>query len=926
MENKKQFVVIPPLSEPLKKLNEVLEGVAVDENMEISIIDDLKELSQFVGSAGQCLLAFSNAKKCATFLQDNKIVLAKNHTKVILLTPKEIPAKTLLKFTKIGLTESILENSPPKTLLYKVKLLLRSIKSNIKPEEKERVVKSLLDTNAIINNTEEVAVEKASTTEEESVNYLAEERAKVTIEKDEETLDYLDNLKGKNSLQEEAIETHWRSKQKREGFTLDGEKESATSRIENTDDNTIDNYYRGKKKNNSLNLDPIDVDLYGKKIKPDDVEYNEEEKQKKQTNELDIASASSERTKYVQAEEEGYSLKNDSKKLDLDQFEEDNIEKVQRIEEDPLERKRRELLELDELIEAAKKRQAQAEKDDLGGYYKGKLSKTGEVEELEDNSIDKKEYDNSELELEEKREKLNLMDGEDDSRRGSDEEVDDHEKAKTKAKSDNIVENMSSDKGSTDKIDTYMRSEIDVDSSKNLATNEIDKQDAKKENEEVNDDDDNKRKIDLQNLNAIDLELEKEKSKNDDVSQRDRDNLGLEVENKENQLNRSTLDPAEEEKELNSRKKESNLSPLDEEVDRQKEKLSIEDEEESALRKLKQTDIDLDQNSGNQTHTGKVDKIDTFYRGGDRKKTEHDWDNLNDRGNNINLNLQKAARLEGETLKNNKFKDAGEQTIDYRKLKEEFDAISRGEGSASGDESSIARQNGLNDSDDEGTFKVVEVNSKGFEFGIKVVNLLYQKETKPIDIYKCVADEIAKQHKAYSVFYTYKTSEKKHIEIYDSFSNSSTPLMNDELKAWWHEHKKEENIFNDYFSKSMTTWICREISEKNSSNGFWEDVELPSWAQNELTTKKVELVFPYFDGIDRMGIALLFFPNGINPKDDKAIEVTLEMARSALLESIQRKLTPVINVEKKSEEEIESKDKGGIKNIFSGLFGRNKAS
>ena len=117
------------MSEALKKLNEVLEGISTDENMEISIIDDLKEFSQFLGTTGQCLILCSNAKKCVTFLQENKSIIAKHNCKTILFTSVEIPVKTLTKFTKIGLTESILESSPPKTFLYKVMLLRRSSKT-----------------------------------------------------------------------------------------------------------------------------------------------------------------------------------------------------------------------------------------------------------------------------------------------------------------------------------------------------------------------------------------------------------------------------------------------------------------------------------------------------------------------------------------------------------------------------------------------------------------------------------------------------------------------------------------------------------------------------------------------------------------------------------------------------------------------------
>jgi hypothetical protein len=229
MENKKQLIIIPPMSEPLKKLNEVLEAVANDENIEISIIDDQKELAQFLGSSSQCLLAFANPKKCATFLQDNKLIIARNHSKVILLTPEEIPAKTLMKFSKIGLTESILETAPPKTLLYKVKLLLRSIKTaSPQQDERDQIVKSKIDLNQSTDSNEELSEDKIKT-EEESVNYMAEERAKFKKSQKENALDYGENLKGKTSNQEEALETHWKSKRKTDDNLLDENEDDLES-------------------------------------------------------------------------------------------------------------------------------------------------------------------------------------------------------------------------------------------------------------------------------------------------------------------------------------------------------------------------------------------------------------------------------------------------------------------------------------------------------------------------------------------------------------------------------------------------------------------------------------------------------------------------------------------------------------------------
>jgi len=81
MENKKQLIIVPPMSQALQKLNEILEGIASDENIDISLIDDLKELGQVLSNSGQCLILCSNPKKCATFLQENRFVISRFHSK-----------------------------------------------------------------------------------------------------------------------------------------------------------------------------------------------------------------------------------------------------------------------------------------------------------------------------------------------------------------------------------------------------------------------------------------------------------------------------------------------------------------------------------------------------------------------------------------------------------------------------------------------------------------------------------------------------------------------------------------------------------------------------------------------------------------------------------------------------------------------------
>ena len=147
MDLKKPVVFVTPMSIALSRLKEILEATQEEDGIEIFEVGENKEFGQLVGNIGQALILTSNAKTCVTLLQENKNFIFKNKSKMILMTPKEIPTKTLQKFTKIGLTECILDNAPPKTLIYKIKLLIKSLKAAKGEDENAQVVKSMLDLN-----------------------------------------------------------------------------------------------------------------------------------------------------------------------------------------------------------------------------------------------------------------------------------------------------------------------------------------------------------------------------------------------------------------------------------------------------------------------------------------------------------------------------------------------------------------------------------------------------------------------------------------------------------------------------------------------------------------------------------------------------------------------------------------------------------
>lgn len=925
MENKKQLVIVPPMSEPLQKLNEVLNGIAVDENIEISLIDDYKELSQFVGSAGQSLILFSNAKKCATFLQDNRFVIAKTHSKIILLTPKEIPTKTLIKFVKIGLTESVLENSPPKTLLYKVKLLLRSIKSSSTQEEKDQIVKSMLDQTltAATGPLEKTEEDK----KEDTLNYLSEERLKnKDKDKGDAPIDEGGNLKGKNNYQEESIETNWKSKRKKETMnSLDNE--SDIEKIDSDDSDNIDLYYRGKKKSNYQETDE-ESNLRTKKINDEETDTDVYYKKNKQT-EIDLSPSSDadkKRTSSNQETEDDNSLsKTENLSLKLDAADDTAKKEIPLSEAEKYSAKKKEFDELEELFEAAKRKMAE-QAEDLGGHYKGKVSNTDL--ELEENlTKEKKEYDNSELYQREKQFDLELHPAAEEKKRHGVEEDDDYqEKKNRKGQVDAINRETQSNDCEVDKIDTNMVGEINNDKSNNLSELDIYKLAPKVQNETLNNTED----------------LEKAKTKNqvddsDDASNEKKTDYQDDQKNEENKRKQQTelmleegiVPPSDDLRDSSSLNNESDnkhpkasgLQLLDENDAKTRTRME-EPDAHMSFKKLAQTNLELGVKEKN-IHNGNVDKIDTFYRGGDAKKNaDHSWDNLTNAKASNNSEIKKLNRRPDEFSEGLLKKNAGEITIDYRKLKEEFDYIARNGSSEESADRDGGRVQGLSDSEDSGTFKVIEIDTRGFEFGVEVLNFIYQKDSKIIEFYQMISEELISKYKAYPLFYTYKATEKVHIAAFDSLVQLGDFPIPMDLKEWWNETKKDQAIFDYYYNKTMTTWLCRSLNDKSDPTAFWQDVELPTWASNELSDKKVEMIFPYFDGIDRMGLAIIFFPDGVNPAQEKSLLLTLEMARSVLLDSIQR--TSVSN-----EENLTNEAPGEKKNIinrFSGLFNRNKAS
>lgn len=903
MENKKQLIIIPPMSEALKKLNEVLEGISVDENVEISMIDDLKELSQFIATTGQCLILASNAKKCATFLQDNKAILAKSHCKTILFTPKEIPAKTLIKFTKIGLTESILENSPPKTFLYKVKLLLRSIKTAKPQEDAEKLVKSLENGKAQTEETSDREVKEKLTAEENVIDMETGKKKK--NEESGNTIDYGNPMKGKIKPQDESIDTNWKSDRKKHVNAGSTEEENMAAESELA---SIDMYYRSKRKKIDDLMEPVE-DEFGK-LKKFDIAETEDLPGKK-SNYADVIDEGSIKQKRFDLDED---LVPEEKKssVELDLITGSKKNKKSDIEDADIAMSNRPRL-AETADEAAKTRDVDV--DDLGGYLKGKVSKQLGAD-LEPELKDETTYDNSELEKDEAPNDydLDLLAADKKAKKkDNDEGLEDniHE-----GEVDQIDGNMIGNEGTVDKIRTRMNGISDPNAMpKEEDENGLSFYGKKVKLEEGSGDDEEEKSDSLDLEAAAEKEREKlaKKEEDDDIgSRKAQTKLDLLSGDKEKKADESA-ESAERE-----HQRQAQLEKLKEEKERQ---ASASPEDDDLDIRSRNSSGIKEKKDRNQTHDGQVDKIDTFYRGGEsKKKSEQNWDNLTDKKTNLDI-LPGSGKTSNFSTEAAASKDYSETTIDYRKLKEEFDMMSSGGSFTESGAFTTAGSTNLKNDDDDGSFKVVEIDPKSLDFSIAILNSIYNKEIKAKQIFAMITDELVNNYHCYPVFYTYKLSDKKFTEVFNTFNEVKAPRMTDEKVNWWSEFKKDTLLFEHYQSKSMTTWRCAEIVNNDE---VWEDVELPTWAEQELKTKQVELIFPYFDGLDRMGLAVVFFPDGLDPKTANGLLTVLEMARTLFLDTIQRyQVVPVR--EKEVEVPPAAEEKKNVLSFFGGLFGKRKA-
>ena len=937
MSAKKPLIFIQPLSESLQKLKDVIEEVAEEEKIEVFEVEDASEVAQLIPTVGQSLSIFGNPKKCAAVLQPNRKVIQKLNSKVILLSKKSMPRKTLDKFSKIGLTECIVEPVAPKTLLYKVRLLLRSI---VVAKDEEDEEESSFDTSSDSSesSSEKQRLEKGVLTEEEeAIDYNLKGKINQGLEMDAEEDD-----DKKSGYSEGAIEKDWKGSVEQDNLELDEEKKKKRE-IEDSE-NYIDSYLRGKKSSHSDEL--IDDETSSKNKDAHDIEEEEDLYGKNKELSLDLVAEEDDDEKdrdsdELESDDKYYKGKVAAEDLELE-AEESN--KKAQLEDDDEEEE--ESPTKDSVIDMELEAEDGAEKDEdeleLEEEDDSSRDDTDTGLDLEAEDEDKSSNeDDLELEEEDENKKNNgeqALDLEDDdeSNRKKNEELElEEERNRPEFEKQDEEEQDSHYRGDVaqvveliDEEDIDARNRHDLDAEEDL-------------DEDNNNETDNSLELDADDEDSSndkdDLELEE----SDDISAKDKDNgLDLESDDEEKESKNNDLEligeegnneksddeNEDDEDEMSSKTSGSDLDlDFDDESDTEKSK-EDEDEDENYNTKSSGLDLDLEDDDRRKKHSAHTEHLDT--RMDSRKAIDHtdqDWDILGKKNKSEGHDEESKKKSDIQISFKEKV-DLGEQTIDYRKLQNEFDAITinrvggkrkkTGPKYYSDDMTEEEYLKGVYGADYDNALDDISENLKnrkdkkadtvvynpmpqGLDEAVRVMNLYHNKSLKKEDIFSYIANSLLDRFGGHTFFFSINP---ENGELFNSFAlNEANESVDSEVIEKW-----------------------TQVKEENYDE--WLEMNLPVWTDEKLITDDNIFFYPIYEGANKLGFAVVLFNKLIERDQAKSVEIILETVRGIVLEEFHSSgKTEEYNVDLTKKKDGDDKKEGFVKSFF-GKFKKKKAS
>lgn len=997
----KPLVFLHPLSPTLEKLREIMSENSEDEGIEIYDVETPEEGVQLIPAIGQSLIMCNSPKACAMLLQPVRKVVKKLETKTILVSTKAIPAKTLEKFMKIGLTECVVEPVNPKTLLYKVRLQLRSIST--KKEASDMEFKESQKTNE--KESEEANNKNKSSKQSDDELSVKKNNEGITDDKnDKDDISHLDKVNDSEDL-------YARKKKKRE--------------IKNNED---DDELYSLKKNNKNDKDENELDYFDKnesseedddgileKRRSDHInghyegenneDQNVDDKSKNKSNFKEEALGG-----HYQGQVSNTSNENDKPEkpasddeIDTEALKE-SIEKSAKSELAKDTEKSQELKNIEE--DDAKKRKAkqeqQAEKelrksnfkeDELGGNYKGS------IESKEDKQAPKKEKNEdikSELE--------------DDIQKGLEDSLQDEDIDDLLNEEGPIDEALTDEKKRTalqDDLGGNLEGQInnqnkETDHEKEDNKNEEILEETQDKSSKINNDENDKEKKNHKNVSdQIDGNINGASSTDqlkDDITSGE----GSKADNIDGHLRggaaKKDLDESEEEKNRSSEIKledndTSHKDPeIDEALEETKEKpvtLDFLNEEKPIEKEDNEDEIEEDEETGNNLDleftdadiekTNKEEDSDSKDPNRTNAKSDEldkDWggtgstDQSEDKNNKSNAKsdvisthysnktstthndddygkdwkANKQEKEERERKERKKVTPLDEvtpdgETIDYAKIKEEFDAFEYGSeqkekvpysfesevADVETTEKTVLGSDGqlvtmsfedvediskrMDDEYDE--LLIFEPRPQGIQHIIKILKLYQDVEYSHDSIYKNVCFQASESYQCDVIFYLSDKQSNKHICQYNGYINNRISKPDESSFDDIDDFNESHNHYEQNLTIYQQDW--NDIEKEHIE--YWSMCKSPTWSDPTFQIEENIFIFPYFEGQNQLGFAVVKPELVINEDQSSSIEILLESVRGVFLNKRPSKVD-------KNEKQKSNKSKEPKKGLFGRIFNK----
>ena len=337
---------------------------------------------------------------------------------------------------------------------------------------------------------------------------------------------------------------------------------------------------------------------------------------------------------------------------------------------------------------------------------------------------------------------------------------------------------------------------------------------------------------------------------------------------------------------------------------------------------------------------GKVDQIQKFYGYKSKQLDDANGDKTKSRKREALDHTKKKDDYKNELIISHE--DLGEQTIDYKQIKEQFAAL-EGEYTEKAkllyeinDESSIGKKNApsfsqegenaassvngmsggheavqLNSSfsqhpgllenlsqDNEGEEAVViHPDSKGLEFVVRVMNM-YLGQKNPEQILEAITTKIFKAHHGVTTFFYENLADGKMMEFFSGHALLPNGLPLDD--------KGQPLDWSKYVLANQSQW---------------KQHRLPHWSDETFQAKPLRFINPYFAGNTFLGLALCDFPTGLSPELAARIEIMLESARAIYLENLRQ-----VGQNADSQTKNSTTTKEEKKGLLSRFFGKKESA